>query len=89
MPKLINIELPKQGGDPRELWQTVRDLINALNDLTVTVVPTAPAVPVKISDGDIQIDLSNYISVIDATNQIPGWTPGGGGTEDAPPGQQF
>jgi hypothetical protein len=80
---LGNIKRPEVGDDPRELWRTVCDIMEVLENLTFTFVPSQPAVPVKISEGDVQIDLSNYISVTDAINRIPDYAAGSGHPDQA------
>jgi hypothetical protein len=71
MPKVFNIEKPEAGGDPCELWKTVCEIIDALNDFTITLVPDN-AGTVTYSEGDICIDL-DVITRQDARNSIPGY----------------
>jgi hypothetical protein len=58
---LGEIQAPEAGGDPRELWRTVKEIMDVLNGLTVTILPTAPGARIKITEGDIEIDLSNFL----------------------------
>jgi hypothetical protein len=57
MGNLIKIDKPEEGGDPFQLWQTICDIIDAVNDLSVTIVPGNLA-SVRIEEGDIQISFN-------------------------------
>jgi hypothetical protein len=57
MGQLIKIDKPEEGGDPLKLWQTLCDIIDALNYLSVTIVPGELA-SVRIQEGDIQISFN-------------------------------
>jgi hypothetical protein len=57
MGNLIKIDKPEAGGDPLKLWQTLNDIIDALNDVTVSIVP-AELCSVRIQEGDIQLSFN-------------------------------
>jgi hypothetical protein len=76
---LIDSPVPEKGGDPRELWRTVRDLIKALNALSVTVITSDGSKQATLSEGDIEIDLTNLLAYSDGYDLIPNF--GGEGSE--------
>jgi hypothetical protein len=55
--KLFNIEKLEAGGDPFKNWLKLNEIIDALNDLSVTIVPGELAT-VRIEDGDIQLSFN-------------------------------
>jgi hypothetical protein len=79
MANFINVPLPEKGGDPRKLWQTVAELIKALNDLSVTIITSDGSKQASITDGDIEIDLTNLLAYSDGQDLIPNF--GGEGSE--------
>jgi len=77
--------MPEEGGDPLELWQTLCDIIDALNNLTVTIVPGELA-SVRINDGDIQIAFNAPPPASLAGDQPDGSQPTSGNAESQPSG---
>jgi hypothetical protein len=85
---LGKIQRPEAGGDPRELWKTVVDIMDVLDNLTVTILPTAPGARTKITEGDIAIDLSNFLpKEIGGVVSSSGSGASDGGTPDGSAGQ--
>jgi len=80
MGKLITIEKPKAGDKPKHLWKTVVAIIDALNDVSITVVLSDSTVEAKVSPGDFELTLP-VITQNDAINSIPGYAPPGSSEE--------
>lgn len=55
MGNLINVAKLEEGGDPLTVWETVNQIIDALNDITITIIPGELASAV-VNEGDIQIN---------------------------------
>lgn len=72
MATLIDVPVPQKGGDPRKLWQITAALIKKLNDLSITIITSDGSKQAKISDGDIEIDLTNLVTFSDLSNLVPG-----------------
>ena len=75
MAQLVNIKKLAAGGDPYAVWSTVNELIDALNNLQVTFVPSGGGFA-KLSDGQIQMDLSGFLTRAEARERIPTYAEG-------------
>lgn len=79
MGDLIKVKKPEAGGDPFTLWQTLCDIIDAVNDITVSIVDGRLA-SVRIQEGDIQISFNSP----PPDGGDGGSQPTSGGTGDTP-----
>ena len=79
MDKLIQIKKPEKDDDFFKLWRSVSELIDAINDLSVTVVPSRAGFA-RISEGDIQLNFDpDYVNALlralqDSSNPTSGNT---------------
>jgi hypothetical protein len=79
---LVKIERPKQGDDVFKLWQKAAELIDAINDISVTIVPGNYGF-VRIEEGDIQFDF-NAAAIIAALKALKGGSNPTSGNTDNP-----
>lgn len=75
MAKFCSVPKINPAADPRDDYKTVNDLIDFLNNMTVTITPSDAGIA-KMSEGDIQLDL-DAITSNDAIQSIPGYAPPG------------
>jgi hypothetical protein len=78
---LSNEDLLKEGADPFALWRVVKEIFDALNNLTIEITPTN-AGHVEIDEGNFKLVLK-VVTQADAPNVIPGYAPAGSSVGDA------
>jgi hypothetical protein len=91
MGNLVQIKRPKAGEDFFALWKSINELIDAINDISVTIVPADYVTKaVTITEGDIQFDfdaakINAALSSLAGGSNPPGGSPDNpGGTGDGP-----
>jgi hypothetical protein len=55
--QLVKIDKLEAGGDPLKVWETLNQIIDALNDITISIVP-AELCSIRIQEGDIQFSFT-------------------------------
>lgn len=81
MGKLISVDedLLKEGADPCQLWRVVKDIVDSLNDLSVTITPSNAGIA-KISDGDVHLDLGGLVTKQEMYDRDPNYAEDGTAT---------
>jgi hypothetical protein len=55
--QLIKIDKLEAGGDPLKVWETLNQIIDAVNDISISIVP-AELCSIFIQEGDIQFSFT-------------------------------
>lgn len=79
MPGAFNFKRPEEGGDPCLNWKYICDIMDALENFTISITPEKAGVAIP-SEGDIELRIT-CVTNADAPNLIAQY--GGGGSEDS------